>query len=68
MVKRIPKWFRSSFPTWTYTVMSDNWVWCDEHAQIHEAGDDLFQEGNENCNQENWRPVYVASQEDDEEF
>ena len=66
--QRIPNWWTRNFPTWQYTAMSDNWVWCDEHSQIHEANEDAFTEGNENCNQENWRPVYVACEEADEVF
>ena len=67
--QRIPKWFKPrEFPRYQTAVMSDHWVWCDEHAQLHEATEDLFQEGNERCNEENWRPVYVATDDGNEEF
>lgn len=67
--QRIPKWWKPrKFPTWQYTALSDHYVYCDEHTVIHDATDDFYQEGNEFCNEENWRPVYVATEEEGEEF
>ena len=69
MSAKIPQWWKPrKFPTWATTVMADHWVYCDEHCTLHEAHEDLYQEGNERCNEENWRPVFVATDEADEEF
>ena len=36
------------------------YVWCDHHCEIHLRGNDHYDEGAEECNEDNWRTVYVS--------
>jgi hypothetical protein len=50
-----------------HKVWAPNWVWCDVHGEAHAAREDIY-EDNEDCVDENWRSVFVASTDPDEEF
>lgn len=50
-------------------------VWCDHHSEIHEAEYDVYEESGyrfdgtpTECNPANWRRVYIATDDPDEEF
>ena len=47
---------------------TESYVWCDSHCQIHPKAQDYFQDDSEFCNPENWRPVYVQSDDPNEDF
>lgn len=43
-------------------------VWCDVHGDIHALEPDVYAEGQEDCAPANWRRVFVATDDPDEEF
>jgi hypothetical protein len=68
--QRIPKWFPNSYPSYRTLALSDYWVWCDAHSEIHKAVQNVYgmEETEPFCNHENWRAVYVETDEEDEVF
>jgi hypothetical protein len=60
----------SSPPTGgVHKVLAQGYVWCDIHCQIHEARANFYDiDGDSDCMDENWRSVFVASTDPNEEF
>lgn len=58
-----------------YKVRCHSHVWCDHHTSLHEATIDVYDESGyrldgtpSECNPDNWRRVYVATDDKDETF
>jgi hypothetical protein len=66
--RRTPLWWDNPFPAKDFVVLSDHYVYCDEHCSVHEAVADVHGEGNEQCRPTHWRSVFVATDDPDEEF
>jgi hypothetical protein len=58
---RLPKKLR-------YKVRDRSHVWCDHHGAVHPANYDYFDEGTRDCRSENWRRVYIESDDKKETF
>lgn len=65
---RVPAWWVQEFPVLRYKTISDHYVYCDEHGEIHEAQVDAYQVGSEECGPRGWRAVFVATDDEGEEF
>jgi hypothetical protein len=51
------------------SVHSKNYVWCDIHGEIHGAKPNFYQtDGDDLCQPDNWRAVFVESHDREEEF
>jgi hypothetical protein len=50
-----------------YKVKARNYVWCDVHGAVHQKEADYYQD-DPNCLPENWRPVFVQSDDPNEDF
>jgi hypothetical protein len=50
-----------------HKVFTPHYVWCDVHCAVHSAVADYFQD-NPDCKDENWRSIFVASTDPNEEF
>jgi hypothetical protein len=56
-----------------YKRINPAYVWCDYHGEIHEArnvyeDDAVDLQGRPACSKYNWRPVYIGTDDKDEEF
>ena len=43
-------------------------VWCDFHGEIHGSKRDFYEAHEDECSEDNWRPVYIGSDDKEEEF
>lgn len=51
-----------------YKRQAHGYVWCDAHCAVHVAQMDAYDEGDVLCRPENWRRVYVETNDKTEEF
>jgi len=53
-----------------YKRKASGWVWCDYHCEIHERIRDIYNTGigEHECNRNNWRKVYVETDDKEETF
>jgi hypothetical protein len=51
-----------------YKVKAEGYVWCDAHCEIHGKRINFYDDDTEFCDPENWRPVFVQSDDPNEEF
>jgi hypothetical protein len=44
------------------------WIWCDFHCEVHTVSADVYDEGASDCKPDNWRRVYVETDNENELF
>ena len=65
----VPTWWNPKpFPSYAHIVMANDYVYCDAHCEVHGAKEDWYGEHNDRCQPEEWRPLFVATNDPDEEF
>ena len=55
-------------PKLAHVVLASGYVWCDEHGVLHERTRDPYGYGEPDCAVENWRRVYIESNNKRETF